>query len=198
MAESARLRAAPDHDTEPQVTLGQEVGVFDSSQSGHGLVNLPADLNAVFWILLIPDQYRDASVASDLLDAAVAEHLRMHRTDLRCLDYLAPFGPVPAGRLGDAVGLTTGALTIAVDRLDRAGYVQRRADPTDRRRILVDLAEDANRVVALFGDLARATNRMLIAYSETELQLLDAFLNKASEAPAAQAISISKRSPPER
>jgi DNA-binding MarR family transcriptional regulator len=141
---------------------------------------------------------RSLSAASDLLDAAVAEHLRMHRTDLRCLDYLARFGPVPAGRLGDAVGLTTGALTIAVDRLERAGHVQRRADPTDRRRVLVDLAKDASRVVALFGDLARATDRLLNAYSETELQLLDAFLNKASEALSAQAISISKRSPPGR
>jgi DNA-binding MarR family transcriptional regulator len=146
--------------------------------------------------LAVLEGLRALSAASDLLDSAVAEHLHMHRTDLRCLDYLARFGPVPAGRLAEAVGLSTGALTIAVDRLERAGYVRRRADSTDRRRVLVDLANDANRVVALFGDLARATDRMLNVYTETELQLLGAFLNAASEVLSAQAITISKRSPP--
>lgn len=144
------------------------------------------------------DGLRALSAASDLLDAAVAQHLHMHRTDLRCLDYLARFGPVSAGRLGEAVGLTSGALTIAVDRLETAGYVRRRADQSDRRRVVVQLDKRANRVVALFRNLGQATERLLDGYSEPELQLLSAFLGAASEALSNQATSVSHRPAPAR
>jgi DNA-binding MarR family transcriptional regulator len=140
------------------------------------------------------DSLRALSAASDLLDAAVAQHLHMHRTDLRCLDYLARFGPTPAGRLGEAVGLTSGALTIAVDRLERTGFVQRRADEHDRRRVVIHLAKGANRVIALFRDLSQSTQHLLERYSDADLQLLSAFLADASEALARQASTISQRS----
>src|SRR5215831_8081633 len=104
---------------------------------------------------------RSFSAASDLLDLAAAEHLGINRTDLRCLDYLGRYGPMPIGRLAELVGLTSGAFTIAVDRLERAGYVRRRADPSDRRRVLIEPAEGAGRADALFADLAGATERLL-------------------------------------
>ncbi len=144
------------------------------------------------------DGLRALSAASDLLDAAVAQHLHMHRTDLRCLDYLARFGPVPAGQLGQAVGLTSGALTIAVDRLARTGYVERRADERDRRRVMVHLAKGANRVTALFRNLGRSTARLLDRYSEAELTLLNAFLADASQALADQTTIVAERSRPRR
>ena len=142
------------------------------------------------------DGLRALSAASDLLDAAVAQRLRLHRTDLHCLDYLARFGPVSAGRLGEAVGLTSGALTTAVDRLATAGYVRRSADQSDRRRVVVQLNKRVNRVVALFQDLGEAIERLLDGYSAHELQLLSTFLAGASEALSAQATTVSRRSAP--
>jgi DNA-binding MarR family transcriptional regulator len=133
---------------------------------------------------------RDVSAASDLLDAAVAQRLNMTRTDLRCLDYLARAGPVPASQLADAVGLTRGALTIAVDRQVHAGYVRRRADSSDRRRVLIQLTRKADRVIALFADLAAATDQLLRSYSETDLDLLTTFLTAASAALANQARAV--------
>jgi DNA-binding MarR family transcriptional regulator len=106
---------------------------------------------------------------------------------------LARFGALPAGRLGQAVGLTSGALTIAVDRLERAGYVERRHDPADRRRVLVALAPAAERVVALFAELRAPTERALGAYSEAELALLDTFLHHASQTLQELAASIRQR-----
>jgi DNA-binding MarR family transcriptional regulator len=126
------------------------------------------------------DSLRELSAANDLLDAAVSDHLSLHRTDLRCLDYLSRFGPIPAGRLGEAVGLTSGALTIAVDRLQRAGYVERKADASDRRKVLVDLAPGAARVVNLFGRLRRTTLRQIAHYSDTDLELVHTFLQAAA------------------
>jgi DNA-binding MarR family transcriptional regulator len=124
---------------------------------------------------------RSFSAASDLLDLAVAEQVGVNRTDLRCLDQLARLGPQPAGRLADAVGLTSGAFTVAIDRLEKAGFVRRRADPADRRRVLVELTENAGRVVALFADLRGATNRLLADFSDAELQFLGQFLDAAAQ-----------------
>jgi DNA-binding MarR family transcriptional regulator len=136
---------------------------------------------------------RALSAASDLLDAAVAQRLNIHRTDLRCLDHLARSGPLPAGRLAEAVGLSTGALTIAIDRLQTAGYARRRADATDRRRVVVELTRKADRVSALFGDLAVATDRLLEAYSDAEIGLLETFLRASTDVLTRQAHSVSAR-----
>jgi DNA-binding MarR family transcriptional regulator len=134
---------------------------------------------------------RALSAASDLLDAAVARRLNLSRTDLRCLDYLSRTGPVPASQLAEAVGLTRGALTIAVDRLVRAGYVRRRADSVDRRSVLVQPTRKADQVVALFADVASATDRLVDSYAEADLEVLTTFLRAASEVLANQARVVS-------
>jgi DNA-binding MarR family transcriptional regulator len=75
------------------------------------------------------------------MDAAVADLLGVNRTDVLCLDILARLGTVPAGRLAEESRLTTGGITAVLDRLERAGYVQRLADPADRRRVLVETTD---------------------------------------------------------
>ena len=77
----------------------------------------------------------------DLLDQGVADKLGLNRTDLRCLDLL--FGPRPLspGELAKAAHLTTGGVTTAIDRLERAGYATRVRDTVDRRRSVVQLTE---------------------------------------------------------
>jgi DNA-binding MarR family transcriptional regulator len=79
--------------------------------------------------------------AADAMDAAVADWLGVNRTDVICLDILARLGTVPAGRLAEESRLTTGAVTAVLDRLERAGYVRRLADPNDRRRVLVETTD---------------------------------------------------------
>ena len=139
------------------------------------------------------DGLRAFSAASDLLDSAVADHLDLNRTDLRCLDHLGRAGPVPAGRLAEAVGLTTGALTTAVDRLERAGYVERRRDPADRRRVLVALTPAAAPVSALFSGVAPALRRVAEPLSEQELRRLAAFVQAAAAVFADQAARLRAR-----
>ncbi|MGH9185415.1 MAG: MarR family winged helix-turn-helix transcriptional regulator, partial [Acidimicrobiales bacterium] len=77
--------------------------------------------------------------ASAMLNHAVAEHLGVHPTDWECLSLLFEFGPVTAGRLAELTGLTTGAITGLIDRLEASGYVRRQRVPEDRRRVIVEL-----------------------------------------------------------
>ncbi|MHB1599763.1 MAG: MarR family transcriptional regulator, partial [Acidimicrobiales bacterium] len=77
--------------------------------------------------------------AVDVFDEAVSERLGINRTDLRCLDLLEQHRPMTAGALAEASGITTGAMTFVLDRLEGAGFVRRQRDEGDRRRVLVDL-----------------------------------------------------------
>src|SRR5262249_21535723 len=72
-----------------------------------------------------------------LLARGVADRLKINITDLQCLAVVVSGGPMPAGQIAEAAGLTTGAITGVLDRLEKAGLVQRESDPADRRRVIV-------------------------------------------------------------
>src|ERR1035437_3741741 len=74
---------------------------------------------------------------ADRLDEAVATQFGLNRTDLRCIGILYRRGRVTAGELAEESGLTPGAITTVLDRMERDGYANRVADPSDRRRVMV-------------------------------------------------------------
>jgi len=74
---------------------------------------------------------------ADRLDEAVAAQSGLNRTDLRCIGILYRRGRVTAGELAEESGLTPGAITTVLDRMERNGYANRVADPSDRRRVMV-------------------------------------------------------------
>src|SRR5271157_6252104 len=80
--------------------------------------------------------------ASDF-NEGLAKKLKLSRTDMRCLDLIGRLGPLTAGRLAEESGLTTGAVTFILDRLEAAGMVTRRRDTEDRRRVWVEIAPQA-------------------------------------------------------
>jgi DNA-binding MarR family transcriptional regulator len=97
-------------------------------------------------------ELRAMRAAADQLDDAACQALGINRTDGRCLDIVDREGPVTAGRLAEAAGLTTAAVTAVVDRLAKAGYARRRGDPSDRRRVLVEITPLAReRAEAIWG-----------------------------------------------
>lgn len=73
---------------------------------------------------------------------AVAERLGINATDLRCLGLATTEPGLTPTRLAELAGLTTGAITGVLDRLETAGFVRREADPGDRRRLRVQLVPD--------------------------------------------------------
>jgi DNA-binding MarR family transcriptional regulator len=82
-------------------------------------------------------------LARDRMRAALARHAGISATDLDALEHLEADGPLTQRDLGDRLCLTSGAITMLVDRLEQAGWVHRRKHPTDRRYLLIELAPAA-------------------------------------------------------
>ena len=79
-----------------------------------------------------------------LFNQAVADHLGMHPTDVQCLNLItAEPAPVTTGAIAEMTGLTSGSATRLVDRLVKAGYVERVRDTADRRKVLVRVVPEA-------------------------------------------------------
>jgi DNA-binding MarR family transcriptional regulator len=126
---------------------------------------------------------RDVSGVSVLHSEAVAARLDVGSSDLECLDSIVMRGPLTAGELARATGLTTGAITGVIDRLDRAGFAKREHDPTDRRKVLVRaLPAVERRIAPLFKPMEQAALSVLSTYDDKELALLLGFLQRAYQA----------------
>jgi DNA-binding MarR family transcriptional regulator len=129
--------------------------------------------------------------ATDLVDEAAAACLGINRTDLRCLGLLYAHGPLHAGRLGTAAQLSPGATTVAIDRLERAGYVRRVRAGGDRRGVMVEPTPEARgRIEDIYGPVGRAGMERLTHYSDAELQLLHDFLREGYRLQVEQAARI--------
>jgi DNA-binding MarR family transcriptional regulator len=135
-------------------------------------------------------ELRALSTAVDALDQAAADRLGINRTDLLCLDFLAQLGPVPVGRLAAAVTLTTAAATLIADRLEHAGYVRRRPDPVDRRRVVVEFTEPGlRRARAIFATLQQSAGELVDSYSDDERRVVRDFL-RGTRAMLNQQVSV--------
>lgn len=116
---------------------------------------------------------------------AVAQRSGMNLTDLHSLVILTSTGPVTAGRLAEEMGLTTGAVTGVINRMERAGYVRREKDPADGRRVVIrPVTEELERAGAGFlgsreGELLDA---LVSDYEDRDLELFLDFMRRANAA----------------
>ena len=126
----------------------------------------------------INDRLREMSTETIMFHQAVADVLGLHITDHKCLDLIYRFGAMPAGRLAELTGLTTGAVTGIIDRLEDAGYVRRANDPNDRRRTIVEPTGNKKlerKLEMIFIPLRERMHKLLSSDSDGELAfLLDA------------------------
>jgi DNA-binding MarR family transcriptional regulator len=123
----------------------------------------------------INEKFREMSTETILFHQAVADILGLHITDHKCLDFIYRFGSMPAGRLAELTGLTTGAVTGVIDRLERAGYVKRTNDPKDRRRTIVEPTRNRKlerKLEMIFMSLRERMHKVLSEYSDRELAFL--------------------------
>jgi DNA-binding MarR family transcriptional regulator len=115
----------------------------------------------------------DLGIEIDTEGQAAAALIGINQTDLICLNALFRQGAMTAGQLANTIGLTTGATTTAIDRLERAGYVRRQPDLSDRRRVLVEASQQgAHQAFSLFDDLLEQTAQLSASYTEEQLTLL--------------------------
>jgi DNA-binding MarR family transcriptional regulator len=115
--------------------------------------------------------------AVDAYDELVAARLGINRSDLRCLDLLHETGTMTAGQLAAGSGLTTGATTRMLDRLERIGYIRRLPDTGDRRRVLVELTPRARTLASELYGSVEAAGAGLRRYRHDQLALLRDFLH---------------------
>jgi DNA-binding MarR family transcriptional regulator len=111
------------------------------------------------------------------------ESVGLNSTDIGSLCLLLLHGPMPAGRLAELTGLTTGAVTGVLDRLEKANLARRELDPADRRRVIV--TADAERVerdlFPHFSSLMRAASpEFYDRYSAAQLATISDFLSRLS------------------
>ena len=125
---------------------------------------------------------RRSSAAGVLHGQAVARKVGVNSSDLECLDLILLNGPSTAGDIARRTGLTSGAVTGLIDRLEKLGLVERIDDPNDRRKVLVRVREDKIApIAALFTPLEKSMHALLAGYSREELNTLLDFSERASE-----------------
>src|SRR5215471_10687975 len=122
---------------------------------------------------------RGYSIGTVLFHQAVGQLLGINVTDMKCLDIITLKGPATPSELARHTGLSTGATTAMIDRLEKVKLIERRPHPTDRRGTIVALSNQAMRKLpVLFKSLADAMQVLLSSYSERELKVLNDFFRK--------------------
>ena len=125
---------------------------------------------------------RELSARTIMFHSAVAEKMGLSITEHKALDILSRQGLLTAGQLAEVTGLTTGAITGMVDRLEKVGFVKRVADSSDRRKIRVEaVVEKYEAMAGVFTSLGQAMNALLESYSDKELAVIHDFLTKVPE-----------------
>jgi DNA-binding MarR family transcriptional regulator len=120
---------------------------------------------------------RKSSALGVIFGQTVANRVGISSSDLECLDFLNIEGRVTAGRLAELTGLTTGAITGVVDRMEKAGLVRRERDVSDRRKVFIAIVPEALAQIGRFYEpLQKAVTRDWEGYTDAELKLLLRFM----------------------
>ena len=124
---------------------------------------------------------REHSTATVMFHSAIAEHFGLSPTDWKCGDIIHRKGPLTAGQLAELTGLTTGAVTGLIDRLEKVGVARRQPDPNDRRRVIIEpLPGWEARTSPLFDSMVEAMTEAMSAYNDEELALILDFLKRSA------------------
>ena len=128
-------------------------------------------------------EFRISGNQEDAFDNLAAERLGVNRTDLHCLNTIENSGGLTAGELAEEVGLTTGAVTGVVDRLERVGFARRVPDPDDRRRVKVEVTPKFySRAGRIWGPLRADWEAALSGrYTAEQLERVIEFLRATTE-----------------
>src|SRR5437868_8413440 len=127
-------------------------------------------------------EFRTSGNQDDAFDTLAAQRLGVNETDLHCLNIVENAGGITAGKLAVLSGLTTGAVTGVIDRLEHRGFARRVPDPEDRRRVRVEVTRTFYaRADKIWGPVRADWGRALAKFSNEELELITEFLRVSNE-----------------
>jgi len=116
------------------------------------------------------------------VDEAAAAVLGLNRTDLRCLGEAFKLGTVSPSALAEIVGLSRGAMTTAVDRLEAHGFLQRSDSLGDRRTVSLQVTDIAKKALSeIWGPIGEEGKKILDGFEEEELSVLVEFFRRTIE-----------------
>lgn len=140
------------------------------------------------------DAERKLSTQTIIYHQAVARYLKLHITDHKCLDILLGMGTTTAGQLAEWMGLTTGAITSVINRLENAGFVRRAKDANDLRIVIVEPNyENLRAVQEVFAPLIDAMTELHARYSPAEQQVILDYLEQSRQILARQTDKLRKK-----
>jgi DNA-binding MarR family transcriptional regulator len=123
---------------------------------------------------------REYGFGSVLFRHVIGEMLGVNATDMECLGVIVFKGVTTPSELARYTGLSSGATTAMLDRLEKSELIARRPNPQDRRSTQIVLVkETAEKVAPLFASLREAQDQILSSYSEPELELLVDFFTRS-------------------
>jgi DNA-binding MarR family transcriptional regulator len=123
----------------------------------------------------LEEQSRELSTRTVIFHHLIGERLGLNPTDHKCLDVIIKSGtPTTASQLAEETGLSTGAITGVVDRLEKAGYVRRKRDQKDRRLVFINPLIDKAMVKLrpIFDPIKQASRNLYSKYSDEELAII--------------------------
>lgn len=140
---------------------------------------------------------RRVNLQGSFFGQTVAIRFGLSESDIQALEALIETGASTAGRLADLTGLTSGAVTRVIDRLERAGYVRRVADPADRRRVIVEVVpEKVAAIESALDRIGEASAAEIGRYTDAQLELISEFLTRMEQITREEASTIRDSSEP--
>src|SRR5262245_30235444 len=131
----------------------------------------------------IKDTLRELAIQLSLLNHVVGDRLELRDVDLDCLDLISRHGPLSPSALSRRTGLHPATMTGILGRLEKAGWIARDPDPTDRRAVVIRALRDrAAEIIGLYAGMNGSMDRICAGYSPAELDLLAEFLTRVTEA----------------
>ncbi|VVE38587.1 MarR family transcriptional regulator [Pandoraea cepalis] len=120
---------------------------------------------------------RRLAVYTALYHAALAEQLGLNVTDLNALDLILEIESITAGQLAELMGVSSGGITTVIDRLERAGFVEREKNPHDRRMVMIHpIEERCAQIEQFLSSVSRELTAVSAAYDQSELAAIHDFL----------------------
>jgi DNA-binding MarR family transcriptional regulator len=141
----------------------------------------------------LQDLGRKVSTQTVFLHQAIAQSVGLNATDTKCIDLILSHadGSVTAGWLSDVTGLTTGAITHILDRLEKRHFLERVRDTQDRRKVFIRVRpESLKPLLPKYEEIGNAYVRLAEGYSDDDLQVICDYMERASEVAGRQLTSF--------
>lgn len=114
-----------------------------------------------------------------LYNQKVADSIGLHLTDMQCFGVLELLGPVTPGKLAECTGLTTGGVTVMLDRLQKAGFIKRVPNPNDRRSVLVHInPRKFKKISPYYAEITEQLEAFLSSTPIAELETVATFFSR--------------------